>query len=387
MITVTPNEDIKYFKTSLNFNDIIFDIEINCQNELLTIRINKQNTILKNIYEKTFSKQELDDSNKYFLLFNNILEIFNKFVDLLKSNFFEGEIKNEEIILKVKTILIDFSLNIPMKENFEMNEFMKQLNEQNIELKRKIKELEENKAKKEIEIKPNRKNKKNIIKKKIFIFLLIIYFYIQIIILSKINQIIEKNKFQTENFQNTLKNIKQQIEEINDNSFYSSILLNKEEKNLISNWINQNTKIKYKLLFRASDDGDSIETFHKKCDNIGPTLILIKSKKGKRFGGYNPLNWDSTYMYKHHPSTFLFSLDNKKKYKLKEDNVQYSSVGGKSYFAFGIGHDLYISDHCTSNSNSYSNPYSFMINDFNELTDEKYFSISDYEVYSVNFEN
>jgi hypothetical protein len=281
MITVTPNEDIKYFKTSLNFNDIIFDIEINCQNELLTIRINKQNTILKNIYEKTFSKQELDDSNKYFLLFNNILEIFNKFVDLLKSNFFEGEIKNEEIILKVKTILIDFSLNIPMKENFEMNEFMKQLNEQNIELKRKIKELEENKAKKEIEIKPNRKNKKNIIKKKIFIFLLIIYFYIQIIILSKINQIIEKNKFQTENFQNTLKNIKQQIEEINDNSFYSSILLNKEEKNLISNWINQNTKIKYKLLFRASDDGDSIETFHKKCDNIGPTLILIKSKKGK----------------------------------------------------------------------------------------------------------
>ena len=387
MITVTPNEDIKYFKTSLNFNDIIFDIEINCQNELLTIRINKQNTILKNIYEKTFSKQELDDSNKYFLLFDNILEIFNKFVDLLKSNFFEGEIKNEEIILKVKTILIDFSLNIPMKENFEMNEFMKQLNEQNIELKRKIKELEENKAKKEIEIKPNRKNKKNIIKKKIFIFLLIIYFYIQIIILSKINQIIEKNKFQTENFQNTLKNIKQQIEEINDNSFYSSILLNKEEKNLISNWINQNTKIKYKLLFRASDDGDSIETFHKKCDNIGPTLILIKSKKGKRFGGYNPLNWDSTYMYKHHPSTFLFSLDNKKKYKLKEDNVQYSSVGGKSYFAFGIGHDLYISDHCTSNSNSYSNPYSFMINDFYELTDEKYFSISDYEVYSVNFEN
>ena len=387
MITVTPNEDIKYFKTSLNFNDIIFDIEINCQNELLTIRINKQNIILKNIYEKTFSKQELDDSNKYFLLFNNILEIFNKFVDLLKNNFFEGEIKNEEIILKVKTILIDFSLNIPMKENFEMNEFMKQLNEQNIELKRKIKELEENKAKKEIEIKPNRKNKKNIIKKKIFIFLLIIYFYIQIIILSKINQIIEKNKFQTENFQNTLKNIKQQIEEINDNSFYSSILLNKEEKNLISNWINQNTKIKYKLLFRASDDGDSIETFHKKCDNIGPTLILIKSKKGKRFGGYNPLNWDSTYMYKHHPSTFLFSLDNKKKYKLKEDNVQYSSVGGKSYFAFGIGHDLYISDHCTSNSNSYSNPYSFMINDFYELTDEKYFSISDYEVYSVNFEN
>jgi len=45
---------------------------------------------------------------------------------------------------------------------------------------------------------------------------------------------------------------------------------------MISNWINPFTKIKYKLLFRASQDDDSIETFHEKCDNKGPTLILIK---------------------------------------------------------------------------------------------------------------
>ena len=386
MITETPNEDIKYFKTSLNFNDIIFDIEINCQNELLTIRINKQNIILKNIYEKTFSKQELDDSNKYFLLFNNILEIFNKFVDLLKNNFFEGEIKNEEIILKVKTILIDFSLNIPMKENFEMNEFMKQLNEQNIELKRKIKELEKEKSQKQIEeIKPNIKNKKRQIKKKIIIFLLIMFCFIQIITLAKLNKIIEKFNFKNEFFENNLKYLKDQIDEINDNSFYSSILINIDEKNMISNWINPFTKIKYKLLFRASQDGDSMETFHEKCDNKGPTLILIKSKKGKRFGGYNPLSWDSSYTYKNHPFTFLFSLDKKKKYNLIKGYEQYSTVAGNSYFAFGIGHDLYISDHCTNNLNSYSNPNTFDTTENEELTDEKYFSVSDYEVYSVQF--
>ena len=150
MITLTPNDDTKYFKTSLSIDEINFDIELNCQNELLTIRINKQHLILQNFYEKTFSKQELDELNKYFLLFDNILEVFIKFVDLFKNNLFKGELKEEEINLKVENILIDFSLIIPKKESIEMNEFMKQINEENIELKRKIKELEKEKSQKQI---------------------------------------------------------------------------------------------------------------------------------------------------------------------------------------------------------------------------------------------
>ena len=386
MITVTPNDDTKYFKTSLSIDEINFDIELNCQNELLIIRINKQHLILQNFYEKTFSKQELDELNKYFLLFDNILEVFIKFVDLFKNNLFKGELKEEEINLKVETILIDFSLIIPKKESIEMNEFMKQINEENIELKRKIKELEKEKSQKQIEeIKPNIKNKKRQIKKKIIIFLLIMFCFIQIITLAKLNKIIEKFNFKNEFFENNLKYLKDQIDEINDNSFYSSILTSIDEKNMISNWINPFTKIKYKLLFRASQDGDSMETFHEKCDNKGPTLILIKSKKGKRFGGYNPLSWDSSYTYKNHPFTFLFSLDKKKKYNLIKGYEQYSTVAGNSYFAFGIGHDLYISDHCTNNINSYSNPNTFDTTENEELTDEKYFSVSDYEVYSVQF--
>ncbi len=277
MITVIPNDDTKYFKTSLSIDEINFDIELNCQNELLIIRINKQHLILQNFYEKTFSKQELDELNKYFLLFDNILEVFIKFVDLFKNNLFKGELKEEEINLKVETILIDFSLIIPKKESIEMNEFMKQINEENIELKRKIKELEKEKSQKQIEeIKPNIKNKKRQIKKKIIIFLLIMFCFIQIITLAKLNKIIEKFNFKNEFFENNLKYLKDQIDEINDNSFYSSILTSIDEKNMISNWINPFTKIKYKLLFRASQDGDSMETFHEKCDNKGPTLILIK---------------------------------------------------------------------------------------------------------------
>ena len=69
---------------------------------------------------------------------------------MFKNNLFKRELKEEEINLKVENILIDFSLIIPIKEIIKMNEFMKQINEENIELKRKIKELEKEKSQKQI---------------------------------------------------------------------------------------------------------------------------------------------------------------------------------------------------------------------------------------------
>jgi len=41
----------------------------------------------------------------------------------------------------------------------------------------------------------------------------------------------------------------------------------------------------YVLLFRASRDGFNGETFHKQCNNQGPTLVVIKAKDDSVFGG------------------------------------------------------------------------------------------------------
>lgn len=41
----------------------------------------------------------------------------------------------------------------------------------------------------------------------------------------------------------------------------------------------------YILLFRASRDGFSGDTFHKQCNNQGPTLTVIKAKDDSVFGG------------------------------------------------------------------------------------------------------
>ena len=48
--------------------------------------------------------------------------------------------------------------------------------------------------------------------------------------------------------------------------------------------------IKEKLVLLLG--GDSIN-FHKKCDNIPNTLILIKSEGNRRFGGFTPIPWKS----------------------------------------------------------------------------------------------
>ena len=46
----------------------------------------------------------------------------------------------------------------------------------------------------------------------------------------------------------------------------SLILTKEEENNLIDSWISPNKNIEYKLLYRATRDGDKVEDFHKRCD-------------------------------------------------------------------------------------------------------------------------
>jgi cell division septum initiation protein DivIVA len=60
----------------------------------------------------------------------------------------------------------------------------------------------------------------------------------------------------------------------------STIIQSIEEKNLISNWILQNTNKNSKLIYKAKRDGDQASDFHSKCDNMGPLLIIIQTTTG-----------------------------------------------------------------------------------------------------------
>ena len=60
--------------------------------------------------------------------------------------------------------------------------------------------------------------------------------------------------------------------------------------------------------------------FHEKCDNIPNTLVVIKSNKNRRFGGFTSEVWESDHLGKRKAdkNAFLFSLDKKKFIQLKK---------------------------------------------------------------------
>ena len=96
-----------------------------------------------------------------------------------------------------------------------------------------------------------------------------------------------------------------------------------------------------KKLYQATIDGADPINFHKKCDNIQNTLVLIKSQGQRRFGGFTPIPWKSkrSYIEDSEKQTFVFSLDNKKIYNLK--NSQKTVYHRKAHgLCFGEVNDI-----------------------------------------------
>ena len=82
--------------------------------------------------------------------------------------------------------------------------------------------------------------------------------------------------------------------------------------------------MKFKLLFKATRDGDIISAFADKVKGKSPTLILIKTKTGYKFGGYTTVEWDMTgyYKYQKDENAFIFSINNKKKNLTLKKNMK-----------------------------------------------------------------
>ena len=89
-----------------------------------------------------------------------------------------------------------------------------------------------------------------------------------------------------------------------------------KRKTHIYNMLFGNAKKSFRLLYKGSVHGFSAEEFHKKCDNMGPTISIIKSDKNKVFGGYASVSWNSLHLTSHvnDPHAFVFSISKKSKH-------------------------------------------------------------------------
>ena len=166
-----------------------------------------------------------------------------------------------------------------------------------------------------------------------------------------------------------------------------SEIVKNSEIQLINSWIKPDTEIKYKLLFSTKINGDDSSIFHLLCDDNFPTLTIIKTKTGFRFGGYTTIPWksDSLVFYKDNLA-FLFSLDKKMKYLPENPDEAICCISGCGP-TFGAS-DLTIRNECTKNCNSFcQGPQSYQMEKSELSGGVEKFVVDCYEVYLVEFGN
>mgnify|MGYP000856086397 FL=1 len=173
----------------------------------------------------------------------------------------------------------------------------------------------------------------------------------------------------------------------------SKIVKKSSDIGMIRNWLSSDPfSITFKLLLRGTRDGFLASTFHKKCDNKKNTLVLVKTDFGKVCGGFTELDWSFINNYKKQSSSFLFSVDHKAKFPLKDESFHQYSIAylNNSLAVFGGGFDLHLADRCNENWISTSNfghsydPGKFAGSDVrNTLTGGSNFKVLEYEVFQV----
>lgn len=142
------------------------------------------------------------------------------------------------------------------------------------------------------------------------------------------------------------------------------------------------------LLYKASNDGFSAQTFHQKCNNQGPTLSVIRSTNGRIAGGYTPTSWASRNNYINVPQgqAFLFTISGNSAMKYYNNRYpQYSMYDGSNYGpTFGGGHDLYVSNNSNNNNQNYTNtPHSYDTPSNSTLFGGYQFQPNEIEVFKV----
>lgn len=138
------------------------------------------------------------------------------------------------------------------------------------------------------------------------------------------------------------------------------MILNEEEKIILSEWVDPKKPLKFNLVFSTKIDGSYASTkFHSYCDGVSPTIIIVKDTNGNKFGGYTTSSWaqpSSSADYARDTEAFIFNLSKKLKYVQPDKFVQKSINRNKDYGpTFGRAHNLHIANECNGSTSSYTN--------------------------------
>ena len=191
--------------------------------------------------------------------------------------------------------------------------------------------------------------------------------------------------------------LEEKMKNIEETSFYhriiesknliGDIIKNEDQSNLICDWIGKNKTLRFQLLYKGTKDGDSREAFHKKCDNQGPNISIIESTDGQIFGGYTSKSWIiNNSNYTPDPESFLFNINNKRKYPVSnnrglfKDDGNICDFGGDSSANF---HELCIHKNYFSYGGEVDNGKGYNFTNYELSGGKNSFKIKELEVYKV----
>lgn len=97
-------------------------------------------------------------------------------------------------------------------------------------------------------------------------------------------------------------------------------------------------------IYIASRDGDLGDDFHKKCDDMGPTVTIVETITGNVFGGYSSVSWGQRSTWHRAPGSFLFQLrPNLNRFFLKNNDDSRATMHLSNHGPrFGRGYDLQV---------------------------------------------
>jgi hypothetical protein len=187
-----------------------------------------------------------------------------------------------------------------------------------------------------------------------FLISLYIYFYLNINTKSTTNL---KSLSETQAAPNKVKIVPyvspNRVEGILDNLFYpyhSDIIRSVDEYEFLRDSLG---KVELRMILNSNVHGDFAKDFHERA-NYKHLLILIETIEGNRFGGYTSDNFvpmsvglisTSIDIQKYDNVAFLFNLDTKKIYDIKEDKVE-TALNCDEYYTLSFGEkDLIIWDY------------------------------------------
>jgi len=134
------------------------------------------------------------------------------------------------------------------------------------------------------------------------------------------------------------------------------------------------------LLYQASKDGYADSTFHSRCLNKGPSVVIIETKLGTIFGGYTLSSWAGTGNYQPSSKAFIFRLrPNMEKFEQRSGREGSAIYRSSSYGPTFGNHDILINDcqhiaQCSVGGNTYT-AARYELND-----GQRYFRVEDYVV-------